>query len=242
MCLCWVAQSCLILFDPMNYSPLGSSDHGILQARILEWVAIPSSRGGSKGFWQVLHLSLESFISHTFFPPISNTTFQFRTSSASSLNHCNNICLIQFSPVQLLSHIRFFATPWTAAHQASMTTTNSQSSHKLMCNELVMPSNHLILCRPLPLLPSIPPSIRDFSNESTLCMRWPKHWSFSLSISPFNEHPGLSPLEWTGWISLQSKGLSRVFSNTTVQKHQFFRAQRSSQSDSHIHTWPLEKS
>ena len=82
-----------------------------------------------------------------------------------------------------------------------------------------MPSSHLILCRPLLLLPPIPLSIRVFSNESTLCMRWPKYWSFSFSIISSSEHPGLIPLEWTGWISLYSKGLSRVFSNTTAQKH-----------------------
>ena len=81
-----------------------------------------------------------------------------------------------------------------------------------------MPSNHLILCRPLLLLPSIFPSIRVFSNESALHNRWPKYWSFSFNISPSNEHPGLISLGWTGWISLQFKGLSRVFSNTTVQK------------------------
>ena len=86
----------------------------------------------------------------------------------------------------------------------------------------------------------IPPSIRVFSNESTLCMRCPKYWSFSFSISPMNTQDW-SPLGWTGWISLQSKGLSRVFSNTTVQKHQFFGTQLSSQSNSHIHTWPLEE-
>ena len=94
---------------------------------------------------------------------------------------------IQFSSVQSLSHVRLFATPWTAAHQASLSITNSSSSLKLM----VMPSNHLILCRLL-LPPSIFPSIRVFSNESTLRMRWPKYWSFSLSTSPSNEHPGLS--------------------------------------------------
>ena len=86
---------------------------------------------------------------------------------------------------------------------------------------------------------SLPASV--FSNESTLCMRWPKYWSCRFSIIPSKEHPGLLSLEWTGWISLESKGLSRVFSNTTVQKHQFFGAQPSSQSNSHIHTWPLEK-
>ena len=105
---------------------------------------------------------------------------------------------------------------------------------KLMCIELVMPSSHLILCRPLLLLPPIPPSIRVFSNESTLCMRWPKYWGFSLIISPSNEQEDWFPLRWTGWISLQSKGLSRVFSNTTVQKHQFFGAQLSSQSSSSL--------
>ena len=97
--------------------------------------------------------------------------------------------------------------------------------------ESVMSSSHLILCCPLLLQPRIPPSIRVFSNESTLRTRWPKYWSFSFSISPSNEHP----LGWTGWISLQSKGLSRVFSDTTVQKHQFFSTQLSSQSNSHIH-------
>ena len=101
--------------------------------------------------------------------------------------------------------------------------------------ESMMPSNHLIVCYPLLLLLSIFPSIRVFSNESALRIRGPKYWSFSFSISPCSEYSGLIPLGWTGWISLQSKGLSRVFSNTTVQKHQFFTAQLSSQSNSHIH-------
>ena len=148
---------------------------------------------------------------------------------------------VQFSSIQLLSCVRLIATIWIAAHQASLSIINSWSSPKLMCIELVMPSSHLILCCPLLLLPPIPPSIRIFSNKSTLCMRWPKYWSFSSIISPSNEHPGLISLRWTGWISLQSKGLSRVFSNTTVQKHQFFGAQLSLQSNSHIHTWLLEK-
>ena len=106
---------------------------------------------------------------------------------------------------------------------------------------LVMASNYLILCRPLLLLPPIFPSIRVFSNESTLHIRWPKYWvSTSTSVLPMNTQDW-SPLGWTGWISLQSKGLSRVFSNTTVQKYQFFGAQLASQSNSHIHKWPLEK-
>ena len=133
-----------------------------------------------------------------------------------------------FSSVQLLSRVRLFATPWIAARQASLSITNSQSSLRLTSIESVMPSSHLILCHSVLLLRSIPPSIRVFSNESTLCMRWPNYWSFSFSISPSNKHPGLISFRMTGWISLQSKGLSRVFSNTTVQKHQFFSDQLSS--------------
>ena len=125
--------------------------------------------------------------------------------------------LVQFSSVQSLSRVWLFATPWIAARQASIT--NSQSSPRLTSMESVMPSSHLILWRPLLLLPPVPASIRLFSNESTLYMRWPKYWSFSFSIIPSKEFQGWSPSEWTGWISLQSKGLSRVFSNTTVQKH-----------------------
>ena len=114
-------------------------------------------------------------------------------------------------------------------------------SLKLMSIELVMPSSHLILCCPLLLLPPIPPSNRVLSNESTLRMRWPKYWVSALaSVLPMSTQDW-SPLGWTGWTSLQSKGPSRVFSNTTLQKHQFFGAQLSSQSNSHIHTWPLEK-
>ena len=147
----------------------------------------------------------------------------------------------QYSSVQSLSRARLFVTPWIAARQASLSITNSRGSLRLMSIESVMPSSHLILHRPLFLLPPIPPRIRVFSNESTLRMRWPKYWSFSFSIILPKKSQGWSPSEWTGWISLQSKGLSRVFSNTTVQKHQFFGAQPSSQSNSHIHTWPLEK-
>ena len=132
----------------------------------------------------------------------------------------------QFSSIQSLSHVQLFATPWTAACQASLSITNSWSLLKLMSIESVMPSNHLILCCPLLLPPSVFPSIRVFSNESVLHIKWPKYWSFSFSISPSNEDSGF-PLGWTGWISLQSKGLSRVFSNTTVQKHQFFGTQLS---------------
>ena len=131
------------------------------------------------------------------------------------------------SSVQSLSHVRLFVTPCTAAHQASQSIANSWSLPKLMAIESVMPSNHLILCHPLLLLPSIFPSIRAFSNESVLLIRWPKYWSFSFNISSSREYSGLISLGWTGWISLQSKGLSRVFSNTTVQKNQFFGTQLS---------------
>ena len=134
---------------------------------------------------------------------------------------------VQFNSVQSLSRVQLFVTPWTAARQASLSITNSQSLPKLMSIESVMPSNHLILCRPLLLPPSFFPGIRVFSNESALHIRWPKYWSFSFSISPSNEYSGLFPLGWTGWISLQSKGFSRVFSTTTVQKHQFFGTQLS---------------
>ena len=128
---------------------------------------------------------------------------------------------VQFSSVQSLSCVQLFVTPWNAALQASMTITNSQSLLKLMSIVSVMPSNHLILCRPLLLLPSVFPSIRVFSNESVLHIKWPKYWSFSFNISPSNEFSALISLGLTGWIFLQSKGLSRVFSNTVVQKHQF---------------------
>ena len=107
----------------------------------------------------------------------------------------------QFSSVQSLSHVWFFATPWIAAHQASLSITNSRSSLRLTSIESVMPSSHLILCCPLVLLPPIPPSIRVFSYESTLRMRWPKYWSFSFSISPSTEHPGLIPFRMD-WLDL----------------------------------------
>ena len=129
---------------------------------------------------------------------------------------------------------RLFATPWTAARQHSLSITNSWSLLKLISIELVTPSYHLTLCGPL-FLPSVFPSIRVFSNESALRIRCPKDWSCSFSISPSNEHPGLI-FRMDSLDLLQSKGLSRVFSNTTVQKHQFFGAQLSSQSNSHIHT------
>ena len=133
-----------------------------------------------------------------------------------------NECRIhgQFSSIQPLSPVRLFVTPWIAERQASLSITNSRSPLKLTSIESVMPSNHLILCHLL--LPSIFLNISVFSNESALHIRWPKYWSFSFNISPSNENPGLISLRMDWLDVLQSKGLSRVFSNTTVQKHLFF--------------------
>ena len=148
-------------------------------------------------------------------------------------------CPIQFCSVQSL--IWLFEALWIAARQASLSITDSWSSLKLMSIELVMPSSHLILCHPLLLLPPIPPSIRVFSNESALHMRWPKYWSFSFSIIPSNEHPGLISF-WIDWYDLLAvqgtlKGLLQHHSSkaSILQCSAFFT------SNSHIYTWPLEK-
>ena len=135
-------------------------------------------------------------------------------------NHISTV--LSFSSVQLLSRVRLFATPWIAACQASLSITISQSSPKLTSIESVMPSSHLILCRPLLLLPLIPPSIRVFSNESTLHMRWPKYWSFSFSISPSNEHPGLISfrMDWLDLLVVQ--GTLKSLLQHHSSKHQFF--------------------
>ena len=144
--------------------------------------------------------------------------------------------------VQSLSRVRLFATLWTTAHQASLSITNSRTSLKFMSIELVMPSSHLILCHPLLFLPSI---FFAASGSFQMSQLFPSAGqrigiSASASVLPMNTQDW-SPLGWTGWISLQSKGLTRVFSSTTVQKHQFFGAQLSSLSKSHIHKRPLEK-
>ena len=138
------------------------------------------------------------------------------------------LCFLQFSSVQFS---RSVVSDSLRPHEswASLSITNSRSSPKPMSIESVMPSNHLILCRPL-LLPSIFPRIRVFSNESALHIRWPKYWSFHFNISPSSERPGLISFRMD-WL-----GLSRIFSNTTAQKHQFFGTQLSSQSNSHVHT------
>ena len=165
-------------------------------------------------------------------------------------SHCLQNCLntwtvpfrsfsTQFSSVQSLSRVRLFATLWIAARQASLSITNTQSSPKLMCIESVMPSRHLILCCPVFLLPPIPPSIRVFSNESTLRMRWPKYWSFSFSISPSNQHPGLISfrMDWLDLLAVQGtrKSLLQHHSSkaSILQRSAFFTVQ--------LHTWPQEK-
>ena len=217
--LCVCAQSYQTLCDTMNCSLPGSSVDEITQARMLEQVAISYS----KGPW---HPGIE--------PTSPALTGRFFTTAAPDY-------FIQFSSVQSLSRVWLFATPWTAACQPCLSITNSQSLLKLMSIESVIPSNRLILCCPLLLLPSIFPSIEVFSNESVLCIRWPKYWSFSFSISPSSEYSGLISfrMDWLDLLLVQ--GFSRAFSNTTVQKHQFFGTQLSSWSNSHIHTRLLEK-
>ena len=143
--------------------------------------------------------------------------------------------LCQNQLVQSLSHVQLFETPWTAACQASLSITNSRSLLKLMPIELVMPSNHLVLCCPLVLLPSVFPSIRVFSNESTLSMRWPNYWSFSFNITPSNEHPGLISfkMDWLDLLVVQGtlKSLLQHHSSkaSILWCSAFFKAQ------SHIH-------
>ena len=161
--------------------------HGILQVRILEWVAFPSPGDFPK--WGVKPgspaLQADSLPSEPPGKPLK--------------------AFIQFSSVQSLSRVWLFATLWIAARQDSLSITNSQSSLKLISIESVMPSSHLILCRPLFLLPPVPPSIRVFSTESTLRMRWPKYWSFSFSISLSKEHPGLISfrMDWLDLLAVQ---------------------------------------
>ena len=136
---------------------------------------------------------------------------------------------------QLLSCVQLFAISWTVAHQPPLSSPISQSLLKLTSIKLMMPSNHLILCSPL-LLPSFFPSIRVSSNESVLCFKWPKCWSFSFSISPFSEYSGLISFKIDWFDLLVTQGLSRVFSSTTIQKHQFFSTQPYLRSNAHIRT------
>ena len=143
------------------------------------------------------------------------------------MKRCSVSLVIQFSSVQLLTPVQLFATPRTAARQASLAITNSWSSFKLMSIELVTPSSHLILCRPLLLLPPIPPSIRVFSNESALCIRWPKYWSFSFSIIPSKERPGLISfrMDWLDLLAVQGtlkSLLQHHSSKASILRHSAF--------------------
>ena len=201
----------------MDCSLTGSFIHGTLQARLLECGAIPFSRGYSRPRdW-----TQASWIAGRLFLP-------------SEPPGKPNIISVQLNR----SVVSDSATPSIAAHQASLPINNSQSPAKPMPTELVMPSNHLILCGPLLLLPSIFPSIGVFSNEAALRTRWPKYWSFSFSISPANEHPGLISfrMDWLDLLAVQGTLKSLLQSKASI-----FGAQLSSQSNSHMHTWPLEK-
>ena len=174
---------------------------GILQARMLKWVAISSSRESS----QPRDLTCISYVSC-----IGRQVLYTSATWEAPL----------FSSVQSPSRVQLFAVPWTAARQASLPVTNSQSLLKLMPIESVMPSNHFILCHPLLLLPSIFPSIRVFPTSQFFASGGQSSGA-SATVLPMNIH-NLFPLGWSGWISFRSKGPSRVLSNTTAQKHQFF--------------------
>ena len=151
------------------------------------------------------------------------------------------VYIYQIRSDQSLSRVWLFATPWTSAHKASLSITNSRSSYRPMSIESVMPSNHLILCRLLLLLPSIFPSIRVFSNESALRIRWPQYWSFSFNMSPTNENPGLISfrMDWLDLLAVQGTLKSRLQHHSS--KASILRRIAFFMSNSHIHTWPLEK-
>ena len=200
----WIEWECMWFPLPVSLEKAMATHSSILAWRI------PMDRGawwatvhGVAKNWPWLRTSLSLF---------SQTAclFHYLSLDKNLVLGKQNSYLLLFSSVQSLSRVRLFATPWTAACQAFLSITNSRSSPKPMSIELVMPSNHLILCHPLLLLPSIFPSIRVFSNELALHIRWPKYWSFSFNISPWMNTQDWSPSGWTGWISLQSKGLSRV--------------------------------
>ena len=185
--------------------------------------------------WRSINITLSSQ-----FLLITDPSFLKRVDPISSLQ---KVYYGQFSSAQCLSHVQLLWTPRTTACQASLTITNSQSLLKLMSIELVMPSNHLILCRPLLLPPSIFPSIRVFSNESDLHIRWPKNWSFSFSISPSNEYSGLISfrIDWFDLLAVQGNLKSLLQHHSPKESNSFFGAQLSLESNSHIHTGSLEK-
>ena len=192
----------------MDYSPPTSSVHVISQGRILEWVAISFSRRSSG-------------------PGIEPTSSASAGRFPSTESPGNTSLKLQFSSVQSLSRVWLFATPWIEAHQASLSITNSRSSLKFMSIKSVMPFSYLILCHPLFLLPPISPSIRVFSNESTLHMRWPKYCSFSFSIIPSKEHPGLISfrMDWLDLLAVQGtlrSLLQHHSSKASILRHSAF--------------------
>ena len=201
----------------------GSREEGRKEGRREE-----KTERGRKERRQVRNLHTDSIFTGFTFPP-------------SSVKRYNRNCNIPFSSVQLISYVQLFATPWISARQASLSIINSQSLLKLMSIELVMPSNYLILCHHLLLLPSIYPSIRGFSKESVLFIRWPKYWSFSFNISPFNEYSRLISFrkDWLDLLAVQ--GTLKSLLQHHSSKASFFGAQLSLYSYSHIHTWLLEK-
>ena len=200
----------------------------------------------SDSFWP-MDCSMPGFPVLHHFPELSQL---MSIESVMPSNHfvlCHPLLLLP----SVLPRIRFFSKElallysrqilyWLSCEGSSCASLSPKSLLKFMAIKSVMLPNHLILCHPLLLLPSVFSSIRVFSNKLVLCIRWSKYWSFSFSISPSNEYSGLISFR-IGLISLQFKGLSRVFSNTTVRKHQFFSAQPSLLSSSHIHTWLPEK-
>ena len=193
--VCSVESDC----DTLDCSPQGSSIHGILQARILEWVAISFSRGSSR--------------------PRDRTHVSCVFCTGRRVPYHLGIPYVSYSVlVQSLSPVRLFVTPWTAARQASLSFTISWNLLRLMSIELVMPPNHLILCCPLFLLPSVFPTIRVFSGELALRIRWPKYWSFSCSISPSSEYSRLICFRMDCFDLLAVQRLSRVFPSTASQR------------------------
>ena len=172
---------------------------GFFRARILEWVVISSSRGSSWPGDQTC-ISCISLIGRWI---LYHSTTSLKENGGDIIRQ-DQMLGVKFRSVQSLSRVQLFATPWTAAHQASLSITNSQSPPKPMSIKSVTPCNHLILCCPLLLLPSTFPRIRVFSNESAVRIRWPKYWSFSFSISPSNEHPGLIfRMNWLDLLAVQ---------------------------------------
>ena len=221
-----IAQSCPTLCDPVDCSLPGSSVHGILQARTLEWVTISFSRGSSqpRDGTRVSRIGGRRF-----------NLWATREALGRTINSRKHFLVV----VQSLSWARHFETPQSVACQASLSFTISQSLLILISIEAVMSSNHLILCHPLLLPFSIFLSIRIFSNESALLIRWPKYWSFSFSISSSNECLGLLSfrMDWLDLTAVQRTLKSLLW----TPKHRFFGTQPSFWSNSHIHKWLLEK-